>query len=115
MTIQQRLIAVMKAKGYPQVTDTRTLKYVVFRRNDGAFYYLGKAGALRVGHTVAGSLSLSATKYLARFEGGGERLGQLVERGQLLDRAAQRCEQVGGPHPSGTMDRAGVAGQPPFG
>jgi hypothetical protein len=68
MTIQQRLIAVMKAKGYPQVTDTRTLKYVVFRRNDGKFYYLGKAGALRVGPTVTGSLSLSAAKYLERYE-----------------------------------------------
>ena len=60
MTIQQQLIdAIIKTgRGHP-VIEARTKKYVVLRRPDGAFWYVGKSGALRVGRTVGGSVAVT--------------------------------------------------------
>jgi len=58
-TIHDRLVAALQRRGETIVTDARSRRYTVLTRHrqdtgdDTGFYYVGKAGALRVGHTVA--------------------------------------------------------------
>ncbi len=61
-TIQDRLANALKKLGETEIPG-RSRKYRVFTKNGGGFYFLGKAGALRVGPTISGSASMSdATK-----------------------------------------------------
>lgn len=61
-TIHDRLVAALKARGGSVVEDARTTKYTVITREGGkaGFYYIGKAGALRAGRTVAESRPVAA-------------------------------------------------------
>lgn len=54
MTIREQLIAAFDKLGAARV-DSRSTKYVVYSHN-GHNYYIGKAGALRVGRTAADSI-----------------------------------------------------------
>jgi hypothetical protein len=54
MTLMQRLVAGLEVRGERHV-EAATMRYVVFTRNRGGFYYVGHAGALRVGRTATGS------------------------------------------------------------
>lgn len=66
LTLQVQFIEALEALGEREVK--RTFKKVVFSRNEGGFYYIGKAGSLRVGHTVAGSIPTSS-KFKAKLLG----------------------------------------------
>lgn len=69
-TIHDRLVAALLARGETIVADARSTKYTVLTHSEPppggffdaptprrqlGFYYVGKAGALRVGRTVATS------------------------------------------------------------
>ncbi len=56
-TIHDRLVAALIARGETVVKGARTTKYTVVTRHNGGFYYIGKAGALRIGQTIADSRS----------------------------------------------------------
>jgi hypothetical protein len=59
-TLQQRLVeALMRLRGALPVPGHRSTRYVALKRKDGGFYYVGKAGALRIGDTVATSRPLA--------------------------------------------------------
>lgn len=71
LTIREKLMTVLEAAGWARDTSARTKKYWVLRHE--AFekaLYLGKAGALRYGHTVAGALAVEGfkRKVLAKAE-----------------------------------------------
>jgi hypothetical protein len=61
-TMHDRLVAAFTARGESVVEDARTTKYTVLTREGGkaGFYYIGKAGALRAGRTVAQSRPVAA-------------------------------------------------------
>jgi hypothetical protein len=61
-TIHDRLVAALQRRGETIVADARSAKYTVLTRKvgDGWFYYVGPAGALRVGRTVADSRPVGA-------------------------------------------------------
>lgn len=63
MTQQERLIKALEARG-SRIVPSKTRKYVVMSRYDGldGYFYLGKAGALRVGKTIAVSAALENLK-----------------------------------------------------
>lgn len=69
-TSHDRLVAALTARGERIVEDARTTKYTVVTREAGkaGFYYIGKAGALRAGRTVAESRPVAAA-LRARFLG----------------------------------------------
>ena len=54
-TLQERYVAALTAKGHREVK--RTHKFIVFSCDEFTFYYLGKAGSLRFGPTVANSMA----------------------------------------------------------
>jgi len=54
MTQREKLLAQLKKRGWSEVAS-RSSKYVVLTKAGTAFYYVGKAGALRYGRTVAES------------------------------------------------------------
>jgi hypothetical protein len=57
---QQRLGgALVPLRGALPVPGHRSTRYVALKRKDGGFYYVGKAGALRIGDTVATSRPLA--------------------------------------------------------
>jgi hypothetical protein len=56
-TLQQRLIDALIATGRGTVVDSRSRKYVTLKRADGAFFYVGRNGALRYGRTVSASVA----------------------------------------------------------
>jgi hypothetical protein len=56
-TIQQRLVDALIASGRGTPVASRSRKYVTLKRPDGSFFYVGKAGALRFGKTVADSMA----------------------------------------------------------
>lgn len=60
--IHDRLVAALTARGESVVEDARTDKYMVVTREAGkaGFYYIGKAGALRAGRTVAENRPVAA-------------------------------------------------------
>ncbi len=60
-TIKERLIAGLTARGYtPSVTGSG--KYQAFKHPERrGLLFVGKSGALRVGHTASGSSSLQDT------------------------------------------------------
>lgn len=62
-TIHDRLVTALLAQGERIVTDARTTKYTVLTHKGGeaGFYYIGKAGALRTGRTVAASRPVTST------------------------------------------------------
>ena len=51
-TLQQRLVDALVATGRGTIVQSRSRKHV-----DGSFFYVGKAGALRFGKTVSGSVA----------------------------------------------------------
>ncbi|MBX6324333.1 MAG: hypothetical protein IRY94_21180 [Rhodospirillaceae bacterium] len=61
-TLHDRLVAGLEVHGWRVVEDARSTKYTVLTRDGGrgGFYYVGKAGALRVGRTVAESRPVPA-------------------------------------------------------
>lgn len=55
-TLHDRLVAALLARGERIVENARTTRYTVLtREGGGGFYFVGKAGALRIGRTVADS------------------------------------------------------------
>jgi len=54
MTQREKLVAQLTKQGYHEVAS-RSTKYVVLTKDNLAFFYVGKAGALRYGRTVAES------------------------------------------------------------
>lgn len=69
MNIQQRLKAALEAEGETYVKTTAS--YIVMTRKAGGYYYLGSAGALRIGHKVSATRSLTDSpryKYLLTGE-----------------------------------------------
>lgn len=55
-TLQQRLVDALVATGRG-IVQSRSRKHVTLKRPDGSFFYVGKAGALRFGKTVSGSIA----------------------------------------------------------
>ena len=56
-TLQQRLIEALIATARGTRVESRSRKYVTLHRPDGSFYFVGRAGALRYGKTVAASIA----------------------------------------------------------
>ena len=56
-TLQQRLIDALVTTRRGTPVASRSRKYVTMKRPDGTFFYVGKAGALRFGKTVAESMA----------------------------------------------------------
>jgi hypothetical protein len=56
-TLQQRLVDALVATGRGTIVPSRSRRYVTLERPDGSFFYVGKAGALRFGKTVSGSVA----------------------------------------------------------
>ena len=56
-TLQQRLVDALVATGRGTPVTSRSRKYVTLKWPDGTFFYVGKAGALRFGKTVTGSVA----------------------------------------------------------
>ena len=56
-TLQQRLVDALIATGRGTIVPSRSGKYITLERPDGSFFYVGKAGALRYGKTVTGSVA----------------------------------------------------------
>jgi hypothetical protein len=54
--LQQRSVDALVATGRGTIVQSRSRKYVTLERPDGSFFYVGKAGALRFGKTVTGSI-----------------------------------------------------------
>jgi hypothetical protein len=57
MTMKEQFIAALVKRGETQVKET--FKYVVFSRQEGGHYYVGRAGALRCGANIASSIPCS--------------------------------------------------------
>ena len=57
LTQQQRLVDALVATGRGTIVESRSRKYITLKRPDGGFYFVGKAGALRFGKTVTGSMA----------------------------------------------------------
>lgn len=58
-TKQEQVVKMLESKGCKPVRSTST-KYLKFTRpGNKGFYWVGKNGALRVGETVADSISLT--------------------------------------------------------
>lgn len=61
-TFQERFIEGLLKRGETEVK--RTARRIVYTRTvDGmkaGFYYLGKSGSLRIGHTIAGSIPVTS-------------------------------------------------------
>ena len=56
-TLQQRLVDALVASGRGTPVESRSRKYMTLKRPDGTFFFVGKAGALRFGKSVAGSVA----------------------------------------------------------
>lgn len=56
-TLQQRLVDALVTTGRGTIVQSRSRKYITLERADGSFFYVGKAGALRFGKTVSGSIA----------------------------------------------------------
>lgn len=56
-TLQDKFLLALLAKGEHEVK--RTHKFIVLSRAAGGHYYLGRAGSLRYGQTVVGSVPCS--------------------------------------------------------
>jgi hypothetical protein len=57
LTLQQRLVDALVVSGRGTPVESRSRKYLTLKRPDGGFYFVGKAGALRFGKTVADSMA----------------------------------------------------------
>ena len=60
-TIQQRLIAALKAEGYAEI-QSNSRKYVTMSNGSSLLYFVGKAGALRRGTCATKSIPVDGTK-----------------------------------------------------
>ena len=59
-TLQQRLVDALVTSGRGTIVPIRSRKYITLERPDASFFYVGKAGALRFGKTVADSMAAPA-------------------------------------------------------
>lgn len=65
-TLHDRLVAALQHRGETIVADARSTRYTVLSRTrpgtgeTAGFYFVGKAGALRAGRTVANSRPVNA-------------------------------------------------------
>ena len=57
MKLQDRYAKALIALGETEIHG-KSLKYRVFTRKAGGFYYLGRAGAIRVGPNLANSVAM---------------------------------------------------------
>lgn len=57
-TLREKYIEALKAKSYEEV-NSRSSKYVVFRRDAEFYFYIGKSGSLRIGRTITGSVPVT--------------------------------------------------------
>ncbi len=57
LTLQQRLVDALVATGRGTIIESRSRRYVTLKRPDGSFFYVGPAGALRFGKSVADSMA----------------------------------------------------------
>lgn len=55
-TLQQRYLAALLARGCEQVPSRSQKVITVTRPQEGTFYFLGKAGSLRVGYSLTRSI-----------------------------------------------------------
>lgn len=58
MNLRQKLSFALEQRGERRVS-TNSRRYVVYTRAEGDYWFLGAAGALRYGATIAGSFSAS--------------------------------------------------------
>jgi len=67
MTTRDRIVAALVAKGAVEVRPSPSRKYAclttITGRNPGEFYWVGKLGGLRVGRSVAHSMSLTNSRW----------------------------------------------------
>ena len=56
-TMQQRLIDALVATGRATLVDGPSRRYVTLKRADGAYFYVGRNGALRYGRSVTASVA----------------------------------------------------------
>ena len=57
LALQQRLVDALVASGRGTLVTSRSRKYVTLKRPDGNFYFVGKAGTLRFGKSLTGSMA----------------------------------------------------------
>lgn len=57
-TLREKYIEALTAEGYTKV-PSRSGKYVMFKRTENTFFYIGKSGSLRFGANIATSISVS--------------------------------------------------------
>jgi hypothetical protein len=55
MTQREKLLSQLRKRGWREAPSRRSSKYVVLTKDGTSFYYVGKAGALRYGRTIAES------------------------------------------------------------
>jgi hypothetical protein len=70
MTMQDKFARALTLRGSVKVKETH--KYLVYSCPSGGYYYLGRAGSLRFGVTVAGSVPVrneTKQKLLAEYDG----------------------------------------------
>lgn len=74
MTRREIIVEYLKQQGVRQIQPSRSYKYLQFETPKGTTYWVGKAGAVRRGRTVTGSVSLTGffniKKLAARIQGG---------------------------------------------
>ncbi len=59
LTKREIIVEYLKQLGAEQVMNSRSQKYLQFVTLKGTTYWIGKAGAVRKGRTVTGSVSLT--------------------------------------------------------
>ena len=58
IALQERLVVdALVTTGRGTIVPSRSRRYITLERPDGSFFYVGKAGALRFGKTVSGSIA----------------------------------------------------------
>jgi hypothetical protein len=57
-TLREKYYNALTMEGY-QPVESKSSKYVVFKRTEGSYWYIGKSGSLRVGSTITTSVPVS--------------------------------------------------------
>ena len=57
-TLREKFIGALTIEGY-QIVASHSRKYVVFKRTENTFFYIGKSGSLRFGANIATSIPVS--------------------------------------------------------
>lgn len=66
MTLRDRVIEKLKARGCRELpSPSRKYRKFTYPQSSDRFYWVGKAGALRIGRTVGESFSVSSAMHFA--------------------------------------------------